>query len=347
MMSACTDPNGLENCYLRGKPIGFETLSLASETARRTMIMVRILQHTVPSLCWRGFNRRLLKVTSSAQPDVVWIFKGMEVFPATLRALRARGITLVNYNADHPYLHFFRGSGNGNVRKGIPEYHLHLTYSHRIARELHERFRGLRVTVVPFGHEVSDEVFASIDGEDEIRRVCFLGNPDAHRALNVRRLLEAGLAVDLYGYRWDRFLNPHPMLRISDQATGMDMLRTLRRYRVQLNFFRPHNVDSHNMRSFEVPACGGIMLGEDSIEHRHFFEHGREAFFFGSAEEMIGLARHLLALPENEAYSIRRAARRRSVTGGYSYRDRAKAAFEAIRNAHMQRCEKRESMVRQ
>lgn len=108
------------------------------------------------------------------------------------------------------------------------------------------------------------------------------------------------------------------------------MLRVLRRYRVQLNFFRPHNVESHNMRSFEVPACGGIMLGEDSIEHRDFFEINREAFYFRSPEEMIDLTRFVLAMPKVEADVVRAAARRRSIMGGYSYRHRAQAAFAEI-----------------
>jgi spore maturation protein CgeB len=84
------------------------------------------------------------------------------------------------------------------------------------------------------------------------------------------------------------------------------------------------------MRTFEVPACGGIMVAEDSVEHRSFFENGREAFFFLSSEEMIQLARHLLKMAKAEADRIRSAARSRSVLSRYSYRDRARAAFTRI-----------------
>ena len=141
------------------------------------------------------------------------------------------------------------------------------------------------------------------------------------------------IETDVHGPGWERFLQPSKLLRIHGAVRGEEMLRTLRRYRVQLNFFRPHNGNSHNMRSFEVPAAGGIMLAEDSIEHRAFFQNGREAFFFNNTTEMVNLARHLLALPKDEADGIRFAARRRSVAGGYSYRERATAAMAEIDKA--------------
>jgi spore maturation protein CgeB len=142
------------------------------------------------------------------------------------------------------------------------------------------------------------------------------------------------LPVDVFGYRWERFLGASPNLQINDQIVGEAMLRTLRSYRIQLNFFRPHNADSHNMRTFEVPACGGIMLAEDSIEHREFYENNKEAFYFRTHREMAELARHLLALPKCEAEAIRGAARRRSVVSGYSYHDRALQALAAISAVH-------------
>ena len=53
-----------------------------------------------------------------------------------------------------------------------------------------------------------------------------------------------------------------------------DFWKVLRKYRVQLNLMRPHNLDSHNMRSIEVPAVGGIGLFPDTPDHERFFEKG-------------------------------------------------------------------------
>lgn len=297
----------------------------------------RVLRRFAPGLAFAEANRQLLAEAKAFRPDVIWLFKGMEVYPRTLDRLREQGSTLVNYNADHPFRYFSRGSGNENVRRSICNYDLHLTYSQAIARELAEQYGDLNVGIVPFGHDVDDALYQRISTDDETLRVCFLGNPDDHRASEIKVLLEAGLPVDVYGHQWDRFLTPAANLVIHGQATGEDMYRTLHRYRVQLNFFRPHNADSHNMRSFEAPASGAIMLAQDSVEHRIFFEPGREAFFFQSRVEMTDLARALLAMPRAEAEAVRRAARQRSVVSKYSYRDRACTALALIEAAHARR----------
>jgi hypothetical protein len=338
MMLTASDPMRLEPCLERGlSDSAYQLRPVVIDTPPITL-RERALRLLAPAHGFPEYNSILLAEASAQQPNVVWIFKGMEVYPNTLRTLRRQGAMLVNYNPDHPFRFFSRGSGNANVIRGIAEYDLHLSYSRRIARELVEYRPGTHVAVVPFGHDVSDAQFEQIDSEDEIVKVCFLGNPDSHRARSITQLAQSGIPIDVYGERWDRYLKPTPLVRINGAVRGEDMLRTLRRYRVQLNFFRPHNVDSHNMRSFEVPACGGIMLAEDSTEHREFFESGSEAFFFRSIEEMVGLARHLLMLAEADAQVIRRAARRRSVHSGYFYSDRARAAFQAIREVHERRC---------
>ena len=138
-----------------------------------------------------------------------------------------------------------------------------------------------------FHPDVDDALFERIKSETEIDRACFLGNPDRHRRERIVQLVDAGIPIDVFGEDWGAVLKETPLLRLKGLALGEEMYRALRRYRVQLNFFRPHNVGSHNMRSFEVPAAGGIMLAQDSDEHREFFEPGQEAFYFSTPEEMI------------------------------------------------------------
>lgn len=334
MLGGGDDPNQLSASLSRGLADLDCALSLFEIEPSSKSFGRRLVRHVMPRFGFPEFNKRICREITAVRPDVFWLFKGMEVYPRTLDKLRTLGVTLVNYNADHPLRYFSRGSGNSNVLRSIPKYDLHLTYSRAIAREMQERYPNLRIGVVPFGHDVDDAIYNRIESEDEVQRVCFLGNPDDHRAREITVLVEAGLPVDVYGHRWDDFLAPATNLRIHGQAVGGELYRTLRLYRVQMNFFRPHNVASHNMRTFEVPACGAIMLAEDSIEHRDFFESGREAFYFGSRLEMVEGARVLLAMPKVEADAVRRAARRRSVNSGYWYRDRAIESLALIESAH-------------
>jgi spore maturation protein CgeB len=278
-------------------------------------------------------NRDLLQIARDSKPDVVLLFKGADIFPDTIRELRKRHFFPVVYNPDHPFEFFSRGSGNSLIANAVPEYELYVTYSRHIERQLAERFPSLRTSVIPFGHSVDDATYRHLLDQAELSRICFVGNPDAHRVEQLSALVRAGLKVDIYGYGWDTFKQHLGDAGLCGPANGIDLYRSLYRYRVQLNFLRPHNAYSHNMRSFEAPACGAIMLAEDTPEHNEFFRNKLEAFYFTSTADLINQSHQILALDCTEAQLVRMRARSRSVFEPYSYSGRALQLLDAIQKA--------------
>lgn len=297
-------------------------------------ILGRIKTRLFPKWSFRSVNQELLELAKRNSPDVIFLFKAAYIFPVTLRRLRESGAKLVNYNADHPFEFMSRGSGGSNVTNCIPLYDLHISYSRRIQKQMAQRFPNSATEVVPFGHFIDDNLFEKTvrAAGTEIEKVCFVGNPDQNRANTLHKLVAAGVPTDVYGHGWGKFLKPNESLKIHPAVLGEEYFQTLRKYRVQINLFRPHNLDSHNMRSFEVPAIGGVMLAEDSSEHREFFEDGKEAFYFKSNHALIELAKSLLKSPKRKIDAIRRAARDRCVFDRSHYDERAVKVFEILAN---------------
>src|ERR1700738_4749112 len=60
---------------------------------------------------YRSINRQLRSKIEQFKPDIVWVFKGMEVLPETLEWIRSKGIKSVNFNPDNPFVFSSRGSG--------------------------------------------------------------------------------------------------------------------------------------------------------------------------------------------------------------------------------------------
>lgn len=276
----------------------------------------------------RRINVSLLERIEEYQPQVIWVFKGMELFPATLRSIREKGIRLANYNPDNPFIFSGSGSGNRNIRESIGLYDLHFTYNLKIRQRL-EKGYGVRTAWLPFGYELDAGTFYRYKDAKEIMRACFLGNPDEQRAQFIRQIADAGIRIDCYGHDWPRFIR-HANVETFPAVYQDDFWRTLRSYRVQLNLMRIHNEDSHNMRTFEVPAIGGIMLAPSTTEHSLFFSEDREAFFFSDAQDAAGKAKHILGLDERAAGQIRVNARLRCVESGYSYENRAAAVVNEL-----------------
>ncbi|MEP6725613.1 MAG: glycosyltransferase, partial [Bacteroidota bacterium] len=103
------------------------------------------------------------------------------------------------------------------------------------------------------------------------------------------------------------------------------------RYRVQLNLMRIHNPTSHNMRSFEIPAVGGIGLFPDTIDHRAYFSIGEELFLYKNENECVQTAEKLLVLSRIAADEIRKRARQRSYDAGYSYAARSADVLDMLK----------------
>jgi spore maturation protein CgeB len=84
------------------------------------------------------------------------------------------------------------------------------------------------------------------------------------------------------------------------------------------------------MRTFEIPAVGGIQLSPFSTEQAKFFEENKEIFLFKSDGQMISMSKKLLGMPGSEAEEIRKAARTRSINSPYSFEDRALTVYKSF-----------------
>lgn len=329
LMSGSFNPNSLIYTYGRffetlGRSI-FRHFGAYEAGLSGVNLLDRALLRALPELMFANASARLLQLANQHKPSIILIFKGMDIKSKTLCRLKDRGFKLVCYNADHPYDFTHRGTGNRNVQESVPFYDLYITYSKRIQAEIAEKNPTVHTAIVPFGHSVSEEDFARIENTPEVERICFAGTADSSRAMSIKNLAKTGLPIDVFGPGWEKFCNHEKNVRVMGSVYGMALNRILRSYKVQLNLFRSHNEGSHNMRSFEIPACGGIMLAPRSAEHESFFASGQEAFFYSDHESMITMARYLLSLDEQKANKVRRRARLRCVESGYSYESRSRA----------------------
>jgi spore maturation protein CgeB len=113
------------------------------------------------------------------------------------------------------------------------------------------------------------------------------------------------------------------------EVYGDDYAKALTNSRIGLGFLRKVCPDQHTTRTFEIPACGSMLLADRTAEHQAFFEEGKEAEFFESQEEMVDKVAFYTA---NEAArsTIAAAGYRRCIDSRYSYLHRMSAAIDHI-----------------
>lgn len=268
------------------------------------------------SLIYKQIQIRLMSEISDNMYDIIWVFKGMEIQTKTLIQLKSHTNRLINYNPDNPFVFSGRGSGNRNVKNGIPFYNEHFSYDEDVCFKIKSKY-FIDCTLVPFGFNseiISEEELNDIN---EILAVCFIGNPDPYRVKILKSVLNKGLPLHVYGHGWSKFIK-HKHLALYEPVYGKEYYKVLRKYRVQLNIMRLHNNNSHNMRTMEIPGCGGIMLAPNTKDHKRLFEDGKAIFLYSNTKDLVLKAHNILNLPKYDSDNIRLAARQK-VNSAYTF----------------------------
>ena len=87
-----------------------------------------------------------------------------------------------------------------------------------------------------------------------------------------------------------------------------------------LQILKQINRDLHTSRSLEIPACGGFLLAERTVEHEELFTDKAEAVFFDNDHDLLRLVTIYLSNDE-ERNIIRSNGLKRCIESDYSYND--------------------------
>jgi len=324
----------IENFYVKYlREAGVEVMHFPAQTLfykfYQKSLLNRIIFRAGFSSVLKKVNRQFKSAVTNFNPEFIWVFKGMEIFPSSLQWARDKNIKLINYNGDSPFIFSGRGSGNKNVTRSIGLYDLFLTYS-LVDKNKMESERGVRSEIIPFGFDISDELFKQCEQITEVKKVCFIGNADSFRADFLYSLVDKGIKLDVYGDGWNRHLK-HLGITVYPPVKNDEYWKTLRSYRIQLNLMRPHNPTTHNMRTFEAAGVGAIQLAPDTPDHRQYFKRGVEIFLFEDVNSCVSEIRKLMNFSVEDALKIRVNARIRSLLGGFDYKSRSKQALAYIK----------------
>lgn len=291
-------------------------------------LLNKILFRLGLSKIYKQLQKAVLEYVAVYKPTHILVFKGMELMPSTLLAWKQQQIKLINYNPDNPFIFSGRGSGNKNLTNSISLFDLYVSYDKDIVQQL--KLKNVHSILIPFGFDIEDFDFDQIIDEPEILRVCFVGNPDSERVNFIKQLSNYNIPIDLYGNGWGKYIQSS-IINIFPSVYGIDFWKTLRKYAVQLNLMRIHNVDSHNMRSFDIPGVGGIMLAPKTKDHALYFKNNIEVVLFENIDDCVRKINYLLNCDATKRELIRTNSGNTSVRS-YTYQNIVSQLNSALDN---------------
>jgi hypothetical protein len=255
-----------------------------------------------------AINRYVLDRLPAEPVDLIWVDKGVCLWPTTVQQLRDRAKTFVYYTPDTSFLH----NWSRHFNRTLPLYDLVITTKSLEVPEFHRRMDPARLLLVTQTYDRQLH-FPRCEFVNKRREAVLIGLCEPSREACVRTLLDAGISVRIGGRGWESFLRSHQhnlLLHFEGDAVfGEHYAQTLSNASIGLGLVTHRFHELHTTRTLEIPACGTALATPRTSETQAMFADD-EALFFDSHTELVDKLQYLFAHPE-ELERLSAAGRRK------------------------------------
>lgn len=272
-----------------------------------------LIQKAAWRLAWqllaRVANQKLIEAANQFQPDLTFVVSPNLVQPSSIKALQQHGLVFVFFT-DNP-LDKHHTHSNNWVKQGLPLWDAVFIWSQELVKHL--RQKGVKNA---FFHPFCSDMQYHYPQRQasQIYDVAFIGNWDDSRKREQYLKEISHFRLGIWGS--DYWVNRCRETSIRDFCKGMctyaQIPEILGSAKIGLNIFRPQNEMGHNIRTFEIPATGTLMLSERTQELLNLFEEDKEAVYFSSPDELKRKVEYLL-LNDNLTQSIAKAGYQQAI----------------------------------
>ncbi len=238
-----------------------------------------------------GLERRIstyvLDAVGSARFDVIWVDNGEQIGASLVARLKPHGTFVINHNLDNPFSG--RDAGRWRLfRKALPLYDLFVT-PRLTTRDAAHAAGARRAISVMFSADEEVHRRATMSDGDRERfgsEVAFVGTWMPERGPFMKRLIERGIPLRIFGPRWEKapeypVLAPH---LLSQSLGDVDYVKAISGAKIALGLLSLGNEDLHTTRSMEIPAIGTLFCAPRTSDHEALYVDGEEAVFFDDAD---------------------------------------------------------------
>jgi spore maturation protein CgeB len=273
-------PASLEASYQRAfNSLGVQVMPIDHEKALANEFGgTGLLRHVIGERAALKASAQTEKEILQSKPDLVLIFKGTRIPPAMIESIR-RAAVIVNFNPDSPWE---KANSSEWLLESIPHYHHHFTWSKQLLSEF-TRSGSKSTHYLPFAYD--PELHSLTPKGETDFDVVFIGTYESLRDQTLSVLKDKKVAI--WGNGWEHSKKV-PKEWIKGAAIyGKQAAEAMSRGVVNLNILRVQNAGSHNMRTFEIPATGNLMLTTKSDEQQEFFAEGDEILSYSNDQELL------------------------------------------------------------
>jgi len=254
----------------------------------------RLLRRAFRPLLWWDLNRAVLEIAETVRPRLIFAVRAAFLEPETIAQIRKLiGVPFVNHYPDNPYIGVTLRPGEASTQRNnlidaLREYSTVFMWERSLLQRL--RADGVETEYLPFA--VDPELFyPQAKGEPLYCESCgtrhqvvFVGTSTSARRKEIACVNKHSVAI--WGNGWPaRWVSAHRH-RVHAAVYAKALAHIHGAADVSLNVLNKESLDGHNMRTFEVPASGGVMLARYTDAQAEFFPENEAAAYYRSPEEL-------------------------------------------------------------
>lgn len=284
----------------------------------------------------RHINENIKQLAKSTKPDLIFIYRGLHIFPSTVRYLtNDLGLVVYGYNNDDPFSNNYPAYYWRHFFKSLP-YYSHV-FSYRDKNISDYKSIGIDSSLLR-SYYIKDRNYpieSSSLSCEFISDISFIGHFEHDdRDKLLLSLLQKGINLKIYGTGWH--LSPVYKELVNFLGYEIGPLRgddyniALNSCKIALVILSRLNNDTYTRRCFEIPASKTMMLAKYTSDLGSLFDSGKEAVFFSSEEDLADKINFYLNY--NRYLSIGEAGYERLCRDGHEVTDRCRHIINFYNN---------------
>lgn len=257
--------------------------------------------------------------------NALLVIKGYDLSHERLKRIwESTEATLLNWNPDNPYQVRSKQQHATDYLDTLSVYDVVFTWGEFLITTLEED-GGTDVRYLPFAHDPSYHYPADPRAEYNCE-VAFLGHYSSKREQYLSSLTEFDFQVRGNMWRWKCF---DLSLRRAYQSPALghpEYARAMASADIIVNVVADHNIPAQNMRTFEAPASGTLMVTTRTEGQQRYFPDEEACVMYDDPEELREVVAYYLD-DDEEREAI--AARGQEYVQEHTYADRMRKLVAA------------------
>ncbi|MBE7183292.1 MAG: glycosyltransferase [Methylobacterium mesophilicum] len=268
-------------------------------TSRRLKALRRAIQ---PMLVREG-THAIRRAVQDFRPHLLFVFLGSMVTPQAILAAQEAGAVAINFWPDISI------TAHGKwPQHALPLYDWVFSTKRFGLADMERLLDVRRASYMPHAFDPETHRPSLLDETDRARYSCdvsFIGTWSPKKEHAIRAIHDAlpDARMRVWGRQWRRAAPGLETVVEGRSVWGVEYAKAVGASRINLALLseargEASGGDTVTSRSFHIPASGGFMLHERTVEAQRFFTEGLDCAMFGDRRELVAKVRYFLAHAE-------------------------------------------------